>query len=50
MVPALAQLGQARHERAGRRVVQSGERLVEQHHARAVDEGTFERDALTHAA
>ncbi len=47
---AVAQVGEARQQRLRRRLVQAGERLVEQDDARLGDQRTFQADALPHAA
>ena len=44
----VAKPSQAAHQRMPRRVVEAGERLVEQQQPRAVQQGAFERQALTH--
>jgi hypothetical protein len=46
----IAQHLQSLHERCGRRIVETGERFVEQGETRIVDQRALERDALTHAA
>ncbi len=50
MAPPLAQDAEAAEERRGRGVVESGERLIQEHEARLVDQRAFEGDTLAHAS